>query len=183
MLEQARRERHSKARRAIGEATRLRRPESEHDHESAGGTETVPGLASPRGLPSRRTLLVLLAILAIAVVVVALVGGGSDENSPPLATNCATPAVVVATVGNSSALRYSITGPAEGTYVITIDAATAKVHGDAVELTPASATAVAIKQNLKDCKGDGALPSNEGPGHKLVIFRDGKVVARATIAG
>jgi hypothetical protein len=125
---------------------------------------------------------VLLAILVAAGIVFSLTGGGGTD-SPPLATSCTTPAVAVGSVNNSNNLRYSITGPAAATYVVTIDAATARIKGDGVDLTPPSATAVAIKENLKNCKGNGALPSAEGSGHELVIFRDGKVVARAKIPG
>jgi hypothetical protein len=161
---------------AIGDATRLRRPGTSGSSETPGISET------PRGLPSRRTLLVLLAIAVVAGLVVAL-RGSSEAGSPPLATSCTTPGAVVGLVNGSSSLRYSVTGPAEGTYVVTIDAATARVHGDGVDLTPASATAVAIRKNLKDCKGNGALPSSEGGGHELVVFRDGNVVARAKVPG
>jgi hypothetical protein len=180
LLEQARRERHSRMRSAIGDATRLRRPDPTRDSESA---EQETALAGPRGLPSRRTMLVLLLIVVIAGVIFALIGGGDDNNSPPLATSCTTPAVAIGAQHNSDNLRYSITGPAAGTYVVAIDAATARVRGDGVDLTPAGATAIAIKQNLKDCKGNGALPSAGVAGHELAIFRDGKIVARAKIPG
>jgi hypothetical protein len=169
-------------RRAIGEATRLHRSGTPSSPGAPSTSETPNSPETPRGLPSRRTLLVVLAILVVAGVVFAL-RGSSNDDSPPLATSCTTPAAVVGSVNGSSSLRYSITGPAEGTYVVTIDAATARVHGDGVDVTPASATAVAIKENLKDCKGNGALPSAEGGSHELVVFRDGKVVARAKIPG
>ena len=109
--------------------------------------------------------------------------GGAGNSSPALATSCTTPAVAVGDVNGSRDLRYSITGPAEGTYVVTIDAATARVHGDSVDLTPSGATAVAIKKGLTGCTGNGALPSDVGSGHELVIFRDGKLAARAQIPG
>ena len=160
---QARRERHSNARRAIGEAARLGRS------------------GNSRGLPSRRTLIVLLIVIVVGGIVLSL--DGTSSNSPRLATSCITPAAAVADVNGSSDPRYSITGPASGTYLVTIDAVTAKVVGDGVDLTPKNATAVAIKKGLEGCKGDGALPSDVGPGHQLVIFRDGKPVARAKISG
>jgi hypothetical protein len=164
----------------IGDAARLRRSGAPTSSETPSSSGTSGRPDTPRGLPSRRTLLVLLATVVVASLVFAL-RGSSDNGSPPLATSCTTPAAVVGAVNGSSSLRYSITGPAEGTYVVAIDAATARVHGDGVDLTPASATAVAIKKNLKDCKANGALPSAEGGAHELVIFRDGKVVARAKI--
>jgi hypothetical protein len=177
---EARRERHSKMRRSIGDAARLR-PAA----PPASGVPPDPGApsgpAAPRGLPSRRTLIVLLIIVVVAGF--AFSRGGTSASSPPLATSCITPAVAVGNVNGSNSPRYSVTGPADGTYVVTIDAATAKLHGDGVDLTPAGATAVAIKKGLKDCKGDGALPSAEGSGHELVIFRDGSPVARTKIPG
>jgi hypothetical protein len=139
----------------------------------------IADAASFRGLPSKRTLIVLVVIGVVAGFVFSR--GGTSSSSPPLATSCVTPAARVGDVNGSSALRYSITGPAAGTYVVTLDAATVRVHGDSVDLTPGGATAVAIKKGLKDCKGDGALPSGEGGGHDLVLFRDGKLIARAKI--
>jgi hypothetical protein len=161
-------------RRSIGDAARLR-------PTAPPASGAPPSPTARRGLPSRRTLIVLLIIVVVGGF--AFTRGGTSASSPPLATSCITPAVAVGTVNDSNSPRYSITGPADGTYVITIDAATAKVHGDGVDLTPAGATAVAIKKGLKDCKGDGALPSAEGSGHELVIFRDGILVARTKIPG
>jgi hypothetical protein len=185
LLEQARRERHSNVRRAISDAARLR-PGSRASGEPrasessrVGGEPHDPG--RPRGLPSRRTLIVLLIVIVAAGFIISR--GGTSSSSPALATSCTTPAVAAGDVNGSNSLRYSITGPAAGTYVIAIDAATATVHGDGVDLTPKSSTAVAIKKGLKDCKGDGALPSTEGAGHQLVIFRDGKNVARTQLPG
>jgi hypothetical protein len=124
---------------------------------------------------------VLLIVIVVGGIVFSF--GGTSNSSPRLATSCTTPAAAVGDVNGSSDLRYSITGPASGTYIVAIDAVAAKVVGDGVDLTPKSATAVAIKKGLKDCKGDGALPSDVGTGHQLVILRDGKLVARAKIPG
>jgi hypothetical protein len=172
-------------RRSIGDAVRLRPGSSASGEPRASESSQVDGKppdpGRPRGLPSRRTIIVLLILVVAAGFIFSR--GGTSRSSPALATSCSTPSVAVGDVNGSNALRYSITGPAAGTYVVTIDAATAVVRGDSVDLTPKGATAVAIKKGLKDCKGDGALPSAEGAGHQLVIFLDGKSVARAKLPG
>jgi hypothetical protein len=175
MLEQSRRERHGNVRDAIRGAVSKQPAKDSAPSETV---EQVEGSSTRRAFASRRSLIVILVVVVVIGGVV-LHFGHHGSSSPALAANCTTPAAAVG--DENSSLRYSITGPAQGTYVVTIDAATAVVNGNGVDLTPTSATAIAIKNGLKGCQGDGALPSGEGPGHQLVIFRDGRLVARATI--
>jgi hypothetical protein len=153
----ARRERRSKTRRAVVEAT------------------------SFRGMPSRRALLVLL-VTGVVLAGVLLAVRTPDPNAPPLTASCTTPAAAVKTFGDAGTSHtYAITGPANATYIVTVDATTAVVRGSTADVTPPGAIAVSIRVGLKDCKGNGTLPPLSDGSHELVVFRDGERVATAKI--
>lgn len=155
LLEKARRERRSKVRQTLREGARL------------------------PGLPSRRVLIGLLATAVAFTLLVAL-----HRPSVPgtaLTTSCTTPAIALAAAptGGGTNVRYAITGPPAGTYVVAVDAFTARVQGDGAVVTPARAVAVTVRRGLHGCAADGTLPALASGPHQVVLFRDGALVARA----
>jgi hypothetical protein len=140
------------------------------------------GAHQPR-MPSRKTLLVLLAGGIVLAVLLAL-NAPTTRKGPPLATSCTTPAMALSSqvTGDGSNLEYSITGPPSGTYVVAVDAETVTVEGDGVTATPKGAFATTARRGLKGCAANGSLPTLSAGPHEVVLFRDGQAVARARLA-
>ncbi len=133
------------------------------------------------GMPSRRVLLILLLAGVGFTLVVAL--NRDKPDGPALATSCTTPAVAVKNVATSggSDFRYAITGPDAGVYVVAVDAKSARVKGDGVNVTPTGAVAVAISKGLPKCRDAGTLPTLSDGRHEVQLFHDGLVVATTTL--
>jgi hypothetical protein len=107
----------------------------------------------------------------------------STTTGPPLARNCATPAIALSSsrAGDGTGIEYSITGPKAGVYVIAVDASSVTVKGSGADVTPANAVAVAIHNGLGSCTAQGTLPDLTSGAHDVELFRDGIVVAKATL--
>ncbi len=154
LLEKSRHERHRTVRRALRDTTQL------------------------PGMPSRR---VLIGLLVAGVGLTLLVTLNQPVAKPlGLAKSCTTPAVALSSVttGAGSSVRYAVTGPAAGTYIITVDAKTARVQGDGAVVTPTGAVAVAVHQGLKGCLAGGTVPSTVSTdAQEVELFRDGRQVA------
>jgi hypothetical protein len=120
--------------------------------------------------------LVVLLILVIALHT-------TPSKGPPLATSCTTPAIALgsATTGSGRGIGYAITGPKVGTYLITVDASAATVHGDSATVTPHGAIAIALHDGLKTCAAHGILPALGSGAHQVQLFRDGTIVAKADL--
>jgi len=132
-------------------------------------------------MPSRRVLIALLVGGVGLSLLVAL--NRPATKGPALAKSCNTPAVALesVTTGGGSSLRYAITGPSTGTYILTVDAKTARVQGDGAAVTPARAIAVAVRGDLKGCTADGTLPTLPAGAREVELFRDGHRVASARL--
>jgi hypothetical protein len=109
----------------------------------------------------------------------------SGRSGPTLATSCTTPGIALSSVttGGGNAISYAITGPAEGTYVVAVDATTVTVQGDGVIATPKGAFGASIHQGLKGCAANGTLPTLATGPHTVLLFRDGQEVSRASLSG
>ena len=134
-------------------------------------------------MPTGKALLVLLIAGIVVAIVIAL--HHPAKKGPPLAKSCTAAGIALSTaeVGNGNNIDYSITGPATGTYVLGVDATAITVHGDGVTATPKAAFGAAIWRGLKGCTASGTLPTLPAGGHDVVLFRDGRAVAHARLAG
>jgi hypothetical protein len=121
-------------------------------------------------------------VLVIFVALLATLHNKSS-NGPSLTRSCTTPAIALGstTTGTGRNIGYTITGPATGTYVITVDADTATAHGRTADVTPSGAIAVAIHQGLDSCAAGGTLPDLASGPHQVELFRDGAIVAKAAL--
>lgn len=109
----------------------------------------------------------------------------SGRKGPALATSCTTPAIALssAATGGGNGISYAITGPADGTYIVAVDATTVTVRGDGVVATPKGAFGASIHQGLKGCAANGTLPTLAAGPHTVLLFKDGQEVARASLSG
>jgi hypothetical protein len=137
-------------------------------------------------MPSGPTHRVLIALLVLGVGLTLLVAlHRPAAKGPAVATSCTIPAIVLGPVGTGSrdSISYAITGPSTGTYVVAVDASSVRVRGDGADVTPAGAIAITIHQGLSGCAANGTLPTLQAGAHDLELFRDGRVVAHARLAG
>ncbi len=129
-------------------------------------------------------MMLVLLVMGIVLGGVLIAVPRPDTNAPALTTSCTNPAAAVKALGdNNDTVTYAVTGPADGTYVVTIDAKTAVARGSGADVTPSGAIAVSVRKGLKSCKTTGTLPPLPNGPHELVVFRDATVVARAGIPG
>ena len=157
MLEQARQERHRNVRHALRDTTRF------------------------SAIPTRRVIATLVVVGALLVVVLAL--HTPTTRGPALAKSCTRPAIALSasSTGDGTGIQYAITGPRTGTYVVAVDATTATVKGSSADVTPKNGFAVAIHDGLSSCTAHNTLPALTSGSHDVELFRDGTVVAKATL--
>ncbi|MHB8339702.1 MAG: hypothetical protein ACYDB7_00810 [Mycobacteriales bacterium] len=82
----------------------------------------------------------LLALLLLGAVAIGLIRGGTANQAPALARNCAVPALALSTyrVAANAPVEWSAVGPEGPRYLLVIDAVAAKITATGqVTLTPA----------------------------------------------
>jgi hypothetical protein len=116
----------------------------------------------------------LLAVVVVVLAVLAVAGGRGGEEVP-LAADCDTPAIGVSSslVTAGAVLRYRLTGPDDGSYVVTLDGEA--VRGDAGTTVTYTSTPAGPALRLPQCLSPTlalAAPAGDGP-HELAMLRVG----------
>jgi hypothetical protein len=125
-----------------------------------------------------------LAVTVVALAVLRFTGTrGADE--VPITADCSTPAIAVSSseVSAGQALRFRLTGPDDGDYVVTLDGVPVRDPGGTVAYTD---TAAGPALRLQQCLSPTLLlaaPAGEGP-HELALLRlagDGSTTQAAAV--
>lgn len=112
-----------------------------------------------------------LGVAAVGLVIAAFAGGHGAEDVP-LAADCDTPGIGVASsaVTAGQALRYRLTGPDDVRYVVTLDGV--PVRGDAGSTVSYTESPAGPQLELQQCLSPSLLlaaPAGDGP-HALAML-------------
>jgi hypothetical protein len=141
-------------------------------------TSNEGGLArrdrAPVPRPHRALVLTFVVITAVVLITPFLLRAPVP---PRLSTSCTTPGLALSSpvVKTQAVVRYSVTGPAESTYAVAVDA----TRLDPPPVGSAFPVAVggrllATTPRLRACKGADRFRAALTPGeHRVVLFRDG----------